>query len=84
MVDSATTQPADDESAEFTFEVQDSDGTRTPIEPHSTEERDLMSAVADFFGDMGVTGIVFVDPEPEDDEPTPLSDPANVRLRTVD
>jgi hypothetical protein len=64
MVDGATTRPVGaDEPGDFTFEVEERDGTRRSIEPHSVEERDLMTAVADLFGDMGVTGIVFADPD---------------------
>lgn len=46
---------------EFTFEQQDPDGTKHPVEFTPGSEQAMADFIASTFGGMGITGIVWAD-----------------------
>jgi hypothetical protein len=52
---------------EFTWERVELDGSTTPVEFTTEEEQQMADAMAKMFGDMGITGVRWVDTGAEDD-----------------
>jgi hypothetical protein len=57
-----------DWKGKFTFESEDADGVKKPVEFEEGPAKEMADAIAETFGGMGITGVVWVDNSDEDEE----------------